>query len=493
MFLREQPGLEFAGTANGRSFGRALVPVQDLGPLDRFRGRAARIDWVPDLGSQIGSGTWWRGVVTCLSLIAAPIAISPGLDQPLPGLAPAPLSGSEWEEARTQAISPLALGASTGRRLAANDLVRPLAETPERPTVELTATLGDGDRFEAMLQRAGVGRGDAARAAGLAAQAVALGEIPPGTRVSLTLGRRADRRESRPLEHLAFRARFDLNLAIDRTAKGLTLDRQPIAIDRTPLRIQGLVGSSLYRSARAAGAPAKVVEAFIKAIATKLSVGRDIAAADTFDIIAEQERAATGEIRVGALQFAGLDSGRRKTQLVRWDRDGMNGWFDANGSFERRGFFGMPVNGRITSSFGLRMHPLLGFMRMHKGMDIAAPYGAPIYAAIDGAVAFAGRNAGYGKFVKLVHGGGIASGYGHMSRIAVSPGSRVARGQVIGYVGSTGMSTGPHLHWEVWRNGQAVNPRSISMTSVATLSGDALRAFRAKVAALLSVRVGAGK
>jgi murein DD-endopeptidase MepM/ murein hydrolase activator NlpD len=125
-------------------------------------------------------------------------------------------------------------------------------------------------------------------------------------------------------------------------------------------------------------------------------------------------------------------------------------------------------------------------MRMHKGMDIGAPYGSPIYAAIDGVVQFAGRSGGYGNFVKLAHAGGLATGYGHMSRIAVSPGARVRRGQVIGYVGSTGISTGPHLHWEVWRNGRPVNPRSIAMSSVQTLSGDTLRAMRAKIARLTS-------
>ena len=123
-------------------------------------------------------------------------------------------------------------------------------------------------------------------------------------------------------------------------------------------------------------------------------------------------------------------------------------------------------------------------------MDIGAPYGSPIYAAIDGVVAMAGRAGGYGNFVKLNHAGGVATGYGHMSRIAVSRGQHVSRGQVIGYVGSTGMSTGPHLHWEVWKNGRAVNPRSISLSSVATLSGATLRAFKAKVAGLMAVRVG---
>jgi murein DD-endopeptidase MepM/ murein hydrolase activator NlpD len=151
---------------------------------------------------------------------------------------------------------------------------------------------------------------------------------------------------------------------------------------------------------------------------------------------------------------------------------------------------GMPVQGRITSSFGWRMHPLLRFVRLHKGLDIGAPHGAPIYAVLDGVVQAAGRAGGYGNFVKLSHAGGIGSGYGHMSRFAVRPGQRVRQGQVIGYVGSTGISTGPHLHWEVWRNGQAINPKSISFTSVARLSGDELRRFKARVSELLAVRIG---
>ncbi len=206
--------------------------------------------------------------------------------------------------------------------------------------------------------------------------------------------------------------------------------------------------------------------------------------ANRFDIIAEQQRAATGEVQVGQLQFAGLDQGHRKIQLVRWGDNAQ--WWDARGQSERRGAMGMPVAGHVTSTYGNRMHPLLGFMRMHRGMDIGAPYGSPIHAASDGVVAQAGRAGGYGNFVKLAHPGGVATGYGHMSRIAVRAGQHVSRGQVIGYVGSTGLSTGPHLHWEVWKNGVSVNPRSISLSSVAVLSGKALREFKAKVANLLA-------
>ncbi|WP_269142112.1 M23 family metallopeptidase [Sphingomonas sp. IC-11] len=488
VFLREQPGLELAGGAGARGFGRAVAPVRDLSWRDHVRHTLHEIDWVPDLGARIGSGTWWRGLATCTGLIAAAVLTAPGI-QPIPGFVATSMTAAEHEEARTLSIAPLGLGASTGRRMAANDLVRPLAETPERPIIELTATLGSGDSFGAALQRAGVGRSDAARVADLVAAEVSLGDLKPGTMLDLTLGRRQDRRTARPLEKIAFRARFDLNLAVHREGDELTLERRPIAIDRTPLRIQGLVGSSLYRSARAAGAPAKLVEAYIKAIATRTSVGA-IGANDRFDIIADHARAATGEVQVGQLQYAGLDQGRKKLRLVRWeDGDGKGGQFwDANGQSERRGFMGMPVAGRVSSTYGMRRHPLLGFLRMHKGMDLAAPHGTPIYAPIEGRVVMAGRNRGYGNFVKLNHAAGVSSGYGHMSRIAVRPGQSVSRGQVIGYVGSTGLSTGPHLHWEVWKNGQPVNPRSISLSSVATLSGEKLRAFKAKVANLLAVQ-----
>ncbi|MDQ2892499.1 MAG: M23 family metallopeptidase [Pseudomonadota bacterium] len=508
MFLRNEPGLELAGGTTSRSFvhagfaptgfaptgfGRALVVPPQPSWLDTL----ARIDWAPDLGTQIGSRDWWRGLATCTALCAAAYLLSPGFGRTIVGAVPAPLHGSEWDEARAQGIAPLAWGADTGKRMAANDLVAPLAEAPERPTIELSATIGEGDRFASVLERAGVGGNDANRAADLVSQAVALGDIKSGTRINLTLGRRADKSVARPLEALALRARFDLALAIDRAGSGLVMTRQPIAIDDTPLRIQGLVGSSLYRSARAAGAPARVVEAYIKALATKLSIGRDIAAADSFDLIVDQQRAATGEVRLGQLTFAGIDQGAKRLQLVKWDgADGggdNGGWFDANGQTERRGFMGMPVAGHITSTFGMRMHPLLGFMRMHKGMDIGAAYGSPIYAVLDGVVQVAGRAGGYGNFIKLAHGGGIASGYGHMSRFAVSQGQRVSRGQVIGYVGSTGMSTGPHLHWEVWKNGQAINPRSISFSSITALSGAKLRAFKARVASLLAVKVGAAR
>lgn len=487
MFLRNDQWSEHSGGASTLTFGRAIVPVKRTA-LDRIGERFPDFELVPDLGSRIGSAEWARGVLTCAGLLFTVYQLSPGFDRPILGHVAPVMDDESWEAARSQSISALALGSATGRRTAPTAAVAPLPETPERPILELTAIVGSGDRFGRALERAGVGQADAARVASLVGEAIDAETISSGTRIDLTLGRRPDKTVARPLDHLAFRARFDLAIEVARVDGALTLRRIPIAIDNTPLRIRGTVGSSLYRTARAAGAPAKAVEAFIKSIADRVPMSR-IGADDRFELVIEQARAETGEVRIGQLLYAGLDQGRTHTRLVRWEQDGRTVWYDANGVGERRGMMAMPVNGRMSSSFGYRTHPILGFRRLHKGMDIAAPTGTPIRAANDGTVAFSGRNGGYGNYVRINHGGGIQTAYGHMSRIAVRNGVRVSRGQVIGYVGSTGMSSGPHLHYELWRNGVAVNPRSVSFSSTERLSGAELARFKNRLATLMSAPV----
>lgn len=489
MFLRSDHELHFAGGASARSFGRLEAPARAFTLGERLQLRFPHFELAPDLGSQIGSREWWRGAATCVALLAVGWMLSPGLGRPIRAAVPAALDGRDWEEARAQAFGARALGATSGMHLAATSAVRPLTDTPERPILELTATLGNGSALAGVLKRSGVGAEDAARAVALVDGRVGADALNPGTRLDITLGRRASKSEPRPLEKLAFRARFDLALELARGEAGLALKSIPIAIDRTPLRIQGRVGSGLYRAARAAGAPAKAVESYIKSLSTRVPMGR-IGSDDRFDIIIERQRAETGEVQLGKLLYAGLDQGKRSVRLLRWDEGSKVQWYDPKGIGERRGGMTMPVNGRLTSGFGVRVHPLLHFRRMHKGLDIAAPSGTPIRAAADGVVARAGRNGGYGNFVKLSHAGSIATGYGHMSRIAVRPGQRVRQGAVIGYVGSTGISTGPHLHYELWKKGVPVNPRSVSLASVQQLTGADLRRFKAAYAQLMAVPTG---
>ncbi len=443
-------------------------------------------DLIIDLGHDIGSLRWIRGFLTCWLLCLAGFFLAPPL-RALPVPADQPVSGAAWEETRAQTIAPLAWGGDSGRRMAASDLVRPLTDTPERPTIELSAMLGQGDGFARVLERAGVGHGEAQRMASTIANIVPLADIKPGTNIKLVLGRRANKNMARPLDAIDFRARLDLALSIRRSGDGLVVTRHDITVNRMPLRVTGLVGDSLYRSARAAGVPATSVEAYIRAIGSKLSFGRDIDASAQFDIIVEQARAETGEIEYGKLLYAGMTRGSRKTQLLQWAIGGRTEWYEASGVGEKRGGMTSPVAGaRLTSGFGRRFHPILGYFRFHRGVDFGAAWGTPVRAVSDGLVAFSGRHSGYGNHIRLSHSAHFGTSYSHLSRILVSPGSRVLQGQVIGYVGSTGLSTGPHLHFEVYRDGKPVDPRGVTFASTSLLSGKELDAFRARLSGLLA-------
>jgi len=192
----------------------------------------------------------------------------------------------------------------------------------------------------------------------------------------------------------------------------------------------------------------------------------------------------------GDVLYAGLDrGGKPRLQLLRWGKDGQ--FFEASGVGGARSSFISPVSGRLTSGFGMRRHPILGYKRMHSGVDYAAKYGTPIYAVSDGVVSYAGRHGGHGNYVRIDHGGGMGTGYAHMSRIAASKGTRVRAGQVIGYVGSTGLSTGPHLHFEVYRNNRPVNPQTVQFLSRPQIEGQELVRFKALLAKLKAVEPGA--
>jgi murein DD-endopeptidase MepM/ murein hydrolase activator NlpD len=472
-----------------QAVGDASSPLEGRARLAQKIAQLRHVEWVPDLGSDIGSARWFRGFVTCGALCAAAIGLSPGV-RPLMGAVTPALTGRAWDEARAQSILPLAYGSDSGRRMAATSLAIPISNTPERPTLEILATLGQGDGFARVLERVGVGSGEAQRVASLVAGVAPLADIPAGTVMPIILGERASKNAARPLQSLDLRASFDMKLEFRRVGGALQMRRVAIAIDRAPLRIQGVVGDSLYRSARAAGVPVSAVESYIRVIAAKASLDDALVPGARFDIILENARSASGESQPGKLLYAGLVSGGKSVRLIEWSINGQTEWFEASGVSQRRAGMVQPVaNARMSSGFGMRFHPILGYSRFHKGVDFAAVQGTPVYAVTDGLVAFAGGFAGYGNHIRLSHSANLGTSYSHLSRIVVAPGARVAQGQLIGYVGTTGLSTGPHLHFEVYRAGVAVNPTSVSFSSASLLDGRALQAFQGRLSALQSIPV----
>ncbi|RZJ97585.1 MAG: M23 family metallopeptidase, partial [Novosphingobium sp.] len=469
----------------------------------RLEQRFHALDLVHDLAEEIGTRRWYRGMGTMLALGAVALAFWPDFS------AVEAATGSHPDDAvrrelRGQAIAPLALGAGSGLRTRADARVIPLAGVPERASLQMVATLGEGDSLGQMLQRAGVGIVDAAQASQMVAAVMPLSDVKAGTQFAITLGSRAAPGEPRTLDRLTFRARFDLDLAIARQNGGLGIARQPVAVDATPLRVRGTVGASLFRSARAAGAPMKAIEQYLQTLAAHVSLDGGVTPSDQFDMIVAYKRSANGENQVGDLVYAGLErEGKPVAELVRWkdgqfvDAANSGGGMMAAPAQVLSGGMIMPVNGRMTSPFGARRHPILGYVRMHAGVDFGAAWGSPIFATGEGVVSFAGRHGGHGNYVRIEHGGGLGSGYGHMSRIAVSPGARVSAGQVIGYVGSTGLSTGPHLHYEVYQHGRTVNPLSVSVNfktvggAPAGMEKGQLDALKGKIAQLKGVAPGA--
>ena len=187
-------------------------------------------------------------------------------------------------------------------------------------------------------------------------------------------------------------------------------------------------------------------------------------------------------VRAGEMLYAAVSLSGTPIAMYRFDNgQGTVEYFNEKGESVKKALLKTPVDGaKISSGFGMRNHPILGFTKMHKGIDFAVPTGTPIQAAGDGTVEIAGFNGSYGNYVRLRHASGMGTAYAHMSRIAtgIKPGKRVSQGQIIGFVGSTGRSTGAHLHYEVLRGNAQVNPLSVKMPTNVKLAGRELERFK---------------
>lgn len=245
-----------------------------------------------------------------------------------------------------------------------------------------------------------------------------------------------------------------------------------------------LDGESFYSSAVSAGVTDVLVDAFANAFRYDFDMQREVAKGDVFEAGFEERVTPDGEpVGLPVLVYASLSTETKARALYLFrapDRKEAE-WFDSSGRSSSRALMRTPVEAaRISSGFGMRGHPILGFRKLHRGTDFAAPTGTPIFAAGDAVVSVAGMRGANGNFVRLRHDNGWETLYLHMNRIApgMAEGVRVAQGQQIGEVGTTGRSTGPHLHYEVHIEGQAVDPLSIDTGSGRTISGKALEAFR---------------
>jgi murein DD-endopeptidase MepM/ murein hydrolase activator NlpD len=243
----------------------------------------------------------------------------------------------------------------------------------------------------------------------------------------------------------------------------------------------GIQGSFL-QALLSGGVPESVAHDLIRVLGHELDLQRELRPGDNFSVLFERYRADTGGfLRDGKVLHASFRVSGRDLSIWRHETARGPEWFDGEGRSLRRGFLRTPLDGaRITSGFGMRQHPVLGFTRMHQGVDFAAPTGTPVVAAADGTVTAIGPRSAYGRTVTLSHSGGTETLYAHLSSFApgLAPGQQVRQGQMIGRVGSTGMSSGPHLHYEISQGGRPVDPATVRSGVTTRLTGPELAGFQ---------------
>ena len=238
---------------------------------------------------------------------------------------------------------------------------------------------------------------------------------------------------------------------------------------------EGIIKSSLYRSATQENINPNVIIEFARLYGFQIDFQRDIRKNDSFQIIYEIFVDENDKVfENGNILYANLILSGQYNQLYYFPKKKFNGHYDENGKSIKKALMKTPINGaRLSSSFGMRKHPILGYNKMHKGTDFAAPEGTPIMASGDGVITKAGWCGGGGNCVKIKHNKTYQTVYAHMknfSNLAI-PGNRVRQGQIIGYVGSTGLSTGPHLHYEVIENGKKINSQLLKLPPGKSLEG----------------------
>lgn len=364
---------------------------------------------------------------------------------------------------------------------------------PDATSQERVLVVTRGDTLAGLLDDAGVDRAEAHAAIASLARHFQPSSLRPGDEIAIRLSTG----DTPTLAELELEPEPGRTIRTIRQPDGSWEDEQEVAArTRFLVRASGTVDGGLFPAMARAGLPAGMALSLIRVLAHQVDFQRDLKPGDRFAILFDRFRDNDGDLLGhGQIIKATLTLSGRTLEIWRHkDRDGSTEWYDQQGRSLRRSFLRTPLDGaRISSGFGLRSHPVLGFNRMHQGIDFAAPSGTPIYAAADGTIVSAKREGGYGLMVRIRHNSGVETRYAHMSRFArnIAPGRHVRQGTVVGAVGSTGLSTGPHLHYEVAMNGRAVNPASHVQQAI-RLVGAELNAFRARQRTLTRLVAGFG-
>ncbi|MFN7038932.1 MAG: peptidoglycan DD-metalloendopeptidase family protein [Alphaproteobacteria bacterium] len=294
---------------------------------------------------------------------------------------------------------------------------------------------------------------------------------------------------------LTFKTSIDKEISINRNLDGSFQAKETtINFVKNIIRVTGKIENSFLSTAHNLKIPNDSLRELIKAYSYDVDFQRDLQAGDELDVIFEKYYNEQGEFsHNGNIIYASLLLSDRRLNLYQYkNQSGVNEFYNEEGNSIRKELLRTPINiVKISSGFGLRKHPILGYGKMHKGVDFAAPIGTPIIAAGNGRIKEIGRKGSYGNYISIDHLNGYCTAYAHASSFnkSLRKGSLVKQGDVIAYVGTTGMSSGPHLHYEVLQNNKQINPMKLKMSSGIKLAGDELNSFKkqkSKISKLLN-------
>lgn len=355
-------------------------------------------------------------------------------------------------------------------------------------------TVRKGDTLMTLLARIGVSRQDAGKAVAAMRPLYNPKDLKVGQTVTVTLdhgapaaGSPGETPERQSLRGVILHASVDRDVIVERRTPTEGFESSLVEQALMPAldRRGGTIDSSLSLAGAEAGVPPGVMIEMIRNFSYDVDFQRDIQPDDEFELVYRQDRTTAGEIaRTGHILYARLTLSGRVLEIFRFgdETDGAD-YFNRKGESVRKALLKTPVDGaRITSGFGYRMHPILGYSILHRGVDFGVPQGTPVMAAGDGVIVRAAPFAGYGNYVRVRHNSEFDTAYAHLSRYAnIHAGQHVRQGEVIGYVGMTGMATGPHLHYEVLRHDEQINPVSVHLPAGRKLDGAELKRFLATV------------
>jgi murein DD-endopeptidase MepM/ murein hydrolase activator NlpD len=365
---------------------------------------------------------------------------------------------------------------------------RPAEPEPEPPApdrYELTLRLEKGDTVEKMLADIDVPEADRKQIHEKLSTLLKKRKLPVGEEIELLLQNVPEHPDAPRVLSLSVRPQPEREYIITRRDDGAYEgEEKTYKVSPRIVRVEGERNGSLQQSGMKRGAPSAAMVEFIRALSYDVDFQRELKEGQKFTVLLEQLVTSDGRVtHPGRLLAGELRLLKRTVTVIRYrPQGGADGFYNPNGESVVRAFLRTPMDAsKISSRFGMREHPILGYSALHAGVDFAAPPGTPILAAGAGKVAMAGPNGGYGLYVKLQHTKDVATAYAHMSRIGpgIKPGVSVRQGQVIGFVGSTGMSTGPHLHYEFHRGGKQVNPLAQKFAMRATVGGKDAARFQA--------------